>query len=64
MKKIVKGMSTSFTLCMLFMFFSEFAFAHVRWSLTGLINPRTNATGLKEPAPCGGVGRTNTPVVL
>jgi len=43
---------------------SQSLFAHSRWSLTGLVKPRTNATGLKEPAPCGGVARTNTPVVL
>ena len=30
------------------------ASAHARWKLTGKLKPRTNATGLKEPSPCGG----------
>ncbi len=31
------------------------AFAHARWVLTGgALKPRTDSSGLKEPAPCGG----------
>ncbi len=30
------------------------ASAHARWKLTGKLKPRSNATGLKEPSPCGG----------
>ena len=48
----------------IFVFISTNASAHARWSLNGLVKPRTTATGLKEPAPCGGVARTATPVVL
>jgi len=52
-----------FLFCVL-LAFSQIVFSHARWSLTGLVKPRTNSTGLKEPAPCGGVARTSTPVVL
>ncbi len=30
------------------------ASAHARWLLDGKLKPRTDASGLKEPAPCGG----------
>lgn len=47
-------------------FVSQNVFAHARWSLEAgsLVMPRSNSTGLKEPAPCGGVARTISPVVL
>lgn len=64
MKKSISKFSMSIILFSLLFAFSQSAFAHARWSLTGLVKPRTNATGLKEPAPCGGVARTNTSVVL
>jgi hypothetical protein len=59
-----------FSLFLVFFVFSQLASAHARWSIAGediadsLVAPRTSATGLKEPAPCGGVARTNSPVVL
>lgn len=57
-----------FSLKTLFLVFflvsSQAAYAHARWSLTGLVKPRTTSTGLKEPAPCGGVNRTTTALVL
>lgn len=48
----------------LFLLYANGVFAHARWSLDGPVPPRTTATGLKEPAPCGGVARTATPVIL
>ncbi len=48
----------------IFLTFSHSAFCHARWTLTGIVKPRTNATGLKEPAPCGGVSRTATATIL
>jgi len=58
------GVSVNIILFSALIIFSQSIFAHARWSLTGLVKPRSNATGLKEPAPCGGVARTLTPVVL
>jgi len=52
------------------LFISNNVSAHARWVISvedgvdSLLAPRTNATGLKEPAPCGGVARTLTPKVL
>lgn len=49
---------------------SQNVFAHARWVITAedgvasLVAPRTPDRGLKEPAPCGGKARTNTPKVL
>jgi len=52
------------------LFISNNVSAHARWVISvedgvdSLLAPRTNATGLKEPAPCGGVARTLIPKVL
>jgi len=64
MQKTNTALSTSIILSGILLIFSQSAVSHVRWSLTGLVKPRSNSTGLKEPAPCGGVARTQTPVVL
>lgn len=48
----------------LFLVSSQTALAHARWNLTDLVKPRTTDSGLKEPAPCGGVTRTSTAAVL
>jgi len=66
MLKSVASFSIAFSLFVIFSAFSQLASAHARWSLQAgsLVAPRTTATGLKEPGPCGGVPRTNTPKVL
>ena len=64
MNKISPPTSINIFLFFTLLAFSQSVFSHARWNLTGLVKPRTNSTGLKEPAPCGGVARTNTAVVL
>ena len=64
MNKVRPSTSINIFLFCTLLAFSQSVLSHARWSLNGLVKPRTNSTGLKEPAPCGGVARTNSPVIL
>jgi hypothetical protein len=54
--------STSFLVISL-MLCANAALAHSRWSLSGIVKPRTSSDSGKVE-PCGGFSRTNTPVTL
>ncbi len=64
MLKLLTLALTNFFLFCTLLAFSQSAFSHTRWDLNGPVKPRTSATGLKEPAPCGGAARTTNAAVL